>query len=64
MRPEIRQHREIDAAHFLGKYFVRENRINAYAQDLSVTGFEFPSIFFEATEFAFSPTREIERVKR
>jgi hypothetical protein len=49
MRPEIRQHWEIDATHPFGKYLVRKNRINAYAQDLSVAAFEFLAISFEAT---------------
>jgi hypothetical protein len=48
MRPEIRQHWEVDATHPFGKYLVRKNRINAYAQDLSVAAFEFLAISFEA----------------
>lgn len=48
MRPEVRQHREVDAPHSFGKYFVRKNRIDTYAQNLSVAGFEFLAIFFEA----------------
>jgi hypothetical protein len=48
MRPEIREHREVDATHSFGKYFVRKNGIYAYAQNLSVTGFEVLSVFFEA----------------
>ena len=48
MRPEVRQHREVDATHSFGKYFVRENGIDTYAQNLSVAGFEFLAVFFEA----------------
>jgi hypothetical protein len=48
VRPEIRQHREVDTAHFFGKYLVRKNRIDTYAQNLSVAGLEFLAIFFEA----------------
>jgi hypothetical protein len=48
MRPEIRQHREVDATHSFGKYFVRKNRIDTYAQNLGVSGFEFLAVFFEA----------------
>jgi hypothetical protein len=48
MRPEVRQHREVDAPHSFGKYFVRKNRIDTYAQNLSVAGFEFLAVFFEA----------------
>ena len=48
MRPEIRQHWEVDATHPFGKYLVRKNGINAYAQDLSVAGFEFLAVSFEA----------------
>lgn len=48
MRPEVRQHREVDATHSFGKYFVRKNRIDTYAQNLSVAGFEFLAVFFEA----------------
>jgi hypothetical protein len=48
MRPEIRQHWEVDATHPFGKYLVRKNGINAYAQDLSIAGFEFLAVSFEA----------------
>jgi hypothetical protein len=48
VRPEIRQHREINAAHSFGKYFVCKNGIDTYAQNLSVAGFEFLAVFFEA----------------
>ena len=48
MRPKVRQHGKIDTAHSFGKYFMRENRVNADAQHLSIPGFEFLAIFFEA----------------
>ncbi len=40
-----------------------ERRVDAYAQDLSITGFEFLSVFFEAAEFPLSTAGKIERVK-
>ena len=63
MGPEVRKHREIDAAHLFSKGFVRERRIDAYAQYLSISGFEFFSILFEAAELALSAAGEIERIK-
>ena len=48
MGPEIRQHGEVDPTHSFGKYFVRKNGIDTYAQNLSVAGFEFLPVFFEA----------------
>jgi len=64
VRPEIRKHREIDSTHLFGKGFVRKRRVNAYAQDLSIAGLEFFSIFFEAAQFPLSASRKIEWIKR
>jgi len=61
--PKIGQHRKIDPAHLLGKGFMGERRVDAYAQDLSITGFEFLSVFFEAAEFPLSTAGKIERIK-
>ena len=63
VRPKIRQHRKIDPAHLLGKRFVGKRRIDAYAQDLSITGFEFFAIPFEAAELPLSAAGKIERIK-
>jgi hypothetical protein len=46
--PEIREHRETDAAHPFGKNLMREYGIDTDAQDLSVACFEFFPVFFEA----------------
>jgi hypothetical protein len=63
MGPEIGQHRKINSTHFFRERFVRERRINAYAQDLSVSGLELFPLLFEVGEFLLSAAGEIERVK-
>jgi hypothetical protein len=42
---------------------MRKRRVNTYAQDLSISGLEFFSIFFEAAQLPLSASREIEWIK-
>lgn len=47
MGMKIGQHREVDAPHLLGKGFMRKDRVNADAQNLSVLRLEAFSVRFE-----------------
>jgi hypothetical protein len=64
VRIEIRQHRKSDAADLLGEGLVRENRIHADAQDLSVSRLELLAVGFEVGELLRSAPGEIERIER
>jgi hypothetical protein len=64
MRPEIRQHRKIDATHLFSKSFMGKWRVNANAQHLSISSLEFFSILFEAAQLPLSASRKIEWIKR
>jgi hypothetical protein len=64
VRPKVREHRKSNSTHLLGKGFVRERRVHAYAQNLSISGFEFLAILFEAAELSLSATGKVERIER
>lgn len=63
VRPKVREHRKPDSTHLFGKGFVRKRRVHAYAQNLSISGFEFFAILFEAAELALSAAGEVERIE-
>ena len=63
VRIEICEHGEVDPAHLLGKSLVRKNRVNAYAQHLSVPGLEVFAVGLEVRQLLLSAAGEVQGIE-